>query len=107
NPDATYRTNRYEPLVQFSYDENDVDPASTSFNTPMVHYSDGLGRLVRVDELAHLNDDGTLSSAIQTWTTHYAYDLNDQLTTITDSQNNLKTMAYDGLKRKTFMNDPD
>src|SRR5262249_2656599 len=26
---------------------------------------------------------------------------------ITDSQGNVKTMQYDGLKRKTFMNDPD
>ncbi|MCZ7639102.1 MAG: hypothetical protein M5U12_25455 [Verrucomicrobia bacterium] len=88
-------------------DENDVDPVSEYFNTPMVHSNDGLGRLVQVDEVTRLNDDGTPSGTPALWTTRYEYDLNDQLTRITDSQNNVKTFAYDGLKRKTGMNDPD
>jgi len=69
--------------------------------------SDGLGRLIRVDEIVRLNDDGTPSGSLNTWTTRYEYDLNDCLTRITDSQNNVKLMRYDGLKRKTWMNDPD
>src|SRR5439155_17316180 len=107
NPYATFSRTAYEPLVTKSYDENDTDPASPSYDTPMVHYQDGLGRLVRVDEMAHLNDDGSLSGDMKTWTTSYEYDLNDRLTKITDSQGNVKTMTYDGLKRKTAMNDLD
>jgi YD repeat-containing protein len=107
NQDGTRRRTVYEPLRTKSYDENDTDPASPHFDTPMVHYSDGLGRLVRVDEITRLNDDGTSAGDLRTWTTRYEYDLNDQLTRITDSQNNVKWMEYDGLKRKTFMNDLD
>jgi RHS repeat-associated protein len=107
NPDGTFRRTAYEPLVTRSYDENDTDPASPSFDTPMVHHNDGLGRLVRVDEITRLSDDGTPAGAHKTWATRYEYDLNDQLTRITDSQNNVKTFTYDGFRRKTGMNDPD
>ncbi len=107
NPDGTQRRTVYEPLVTRSFDENDVDPTSPYYDTPMVHYNDGLGRLIQVEEISHINDDGTPTGAIRTWTTLYQYDLNDQLTRITDSQNNVKTFTYDSLKRKTFMNDPD
>ena len=107
NPDGTFRRTVYEPLLTRSFDENDTDAASPYADTPMVHQNDGLGRLIRVDELSHLNDDGTPAGTLKTWTTLYQYDLNDQLTRITDSQNNQKWMQYDGLKRKTFMNDPD
>jgi RHS repeat-associated protein len=107
NPDGASRHTIYEPLLTRSFDENDSDPASPFHDTPMVHFNDGLGRLVRVDEISRLRDDGTPAGALKTWTTRYEYDLNDQLTKITDSQNNVKLMAYDGLKRKTFMNDPD
>ena len=60
-----------------------------------------------MDEITRLNDDGTPGSGLNTWTTLYEYDVNDQLTRITDSQGNVKTLTYDGLKRKTFMNDLD
>lgn len=107
NSDGTFRLTVYEPLLTRSFDENDTDPASPNFNTPILHYSDGLGRLVQVDETTKLNDDGTLGRDIRAWTTRYGYDLNDQLIRITDSQSNVKTFTYDGLKRKTGMNDPD
>lgn len=107
NPDGTLRRTVYEPLLTFSFDEHDSDPASPFHDTPMVHFNDGLGRLIRVDETSRLKDDGTPAGELKTWATRYEYDLNDQLTKITDSQNNVKIMAYDGLKRKTFMNDPD
>ncbi|HTL57157.1 MAG TPA: SpvB/TcaC N-terminal domain-containing protein [Candidatus Limnocylindrales bacterium] len=106
-PDGTFSRTVYEPLRTRSFDENDTDPASPNFNTPMVHYNDGLGRLIQVDETARLNDDGTPAGDLRTWTTRYEYDLNDQLTRITDSQKNIKTFGYDGLKRKIEMNDPD
>ncbi len=107
NADGTTARTEFEPLVTRGFDENDVDPASPHFNTPSVQFADGLGRMIRVDEVVRLNDDGTPAASPQTWTTRYEYDLNDRLTRITDSQGNVKVMRFDGLKRKTFMNDPD
>ncbi len=107
NPDATMRYTVFEPLLSRFYDENDADPASPHFDTPKVQYTDGLGRLVRVDEITRLNDDGLAGNTLRPWTTRYEYDANDQLTGIVDSQNNTKRFTYDGLTRKTFMNDPD
>jgi RHS repeat-associated protein len=107
NPDGSLRRTVHEPLLSKSFDENDCDPSSPYFNTPTVHYNDGLGRLVRVDESTRLNDDGTTAGGIKIWATCYEYNLNGQLTLITDSQGNGKSFEYDGLHRKTFMNDPD
>lgn len=107
NPDGTIRRSVYEPLVVRSWDENDTDPASPDHETPLVHFRDGLGRLARVDEITRLNDEGLPAGSRRAWTTRYEYDLNDQLTRIVDSQNNVKTFTYDGLKRKTLMNDPN
>ena len=106
NPDGSFRRIEFKPLVKWSYDEHDTDPASPHLDTPFVHHSDGLGRLVRADEVVRLDDDGTMGPAA-VWSTRYEYDLNDQLIRITDSQNNVKTFAYDGLKRKTLMSDPN
>ncbi|HVV70782.1 MAG TPA: hypothetical protein VHI52_04665, partial [Verrucomicrobiae bacterium] len=107
DPDGSIARTVYEPLVTRAYDENDTDPASPFFNTPMVHYQDGLGRLIRADELSHLNDDGSPAGEIRTWTTQFTYDLNDQLTGIVDPLGNTKSMQYDGLKRKLSTSDPD
>ncbi|MGO8678836.1 MAG: toxin TcdB middle/N-terminal domain-containing protein [Limisphaerales bacterium] len=107
NPDGTFRSTAYEPLVTRSFDENETDPTSPDYDTPTVQYSDGLGRVIRTDETTRLNDDGTAATDLKTWTTLFGYDANDRLTRITDPQNNVKILLYDGLKRKTFMNDPD
>ena len=107
HPDDTFLRSDYEPLVTRVFDENDVDPSSPHFDTPMVHYVDGLGRFIRVDEIVRLNDEGTAADGPRSWTTRYEYDLNDQLTGIIDSQGNVKMLRYDGLKRRTMMNDPD
>jgi len=107
NPDGTFRRTVYEPLVTRSFDENDTDPASPYYDTPMVHHNDGLGRLVEVDEITRLTDEGLPAGELRIWTTRYEYDLNDNLTHLTDSQGNQKWFRYDGLKRKLFMNDPD
>jgi RHS repeat-associated protein len=107
HPDGSYRRTVIEPLLTREYDENDVDPDSPHSATPMVHAKDGLGRLVRVEEVTRLDDDGRPVPDLRSWITRYQYDLNDQLIQITDSQNNVKTFSYDGLKRKLFMNDPD
>ncbi len=107
NPDGTFETTAYEPFVTRSHDASQTDPASPFFGAFMAHHEDGLGRLIRVDEVVRLQDDGTTSSAPNTWTTRYEYDLNDQLVRITDSQNNVKRWSYDGLMRKVSMDDPD
>jgi YD repeat-containing protein len=98
---------QFLPLEKRLFDENDNDPGSPYHDTPMVQFSDGLGRLIRVHEVVRLNDDGTSGGTINEWPTQYRYDLNDNLTQITDSQGNQKWFRYDGLKRKLFMNDPD
>ena len=97
----------YLPLETILYDEEDVNPASAYFNTPHVQLKDGLDRLIGVIERTKLNDDGTVAASQVDWPTSYEYDLNDNLTHITDSQGNQKWFRYDGLKRKLFMNDPD
>jgi RHS repeat-associated protein len=107
NQDGTFARTAYEPLLTRSYDENQADATSVFFGAAMVHHQDGLGRLIRTDEIVKINDDGTPAATPKTWTTRYEYDLNDRLTRIQDSQNNIKWLEYDGLKRKTFMNDPD
>jgi RHS repeat-associated protein len=107
NPDGTFSRTVYEPLVTRGFDENATDPNSPFFNASKVCFSDGLGRLIRTDELTRLNDDGTPAADLKTWTTTYAYDVNGRLTRLTDSQGNVKTLQYDGLERKTSMNDPD
>lgn len=107
NPDGTFSRTVYEPLITRAYDENDTDAASPYFDTPLRSVSDGLGRLVRVEETARLNDDGSRSPEVKVWSTVYDYDLNDNLIRITDAQGNVKTMEYDSLKRKISMRDPD
>lgn len=107
NADRTFRQTQFGPFRTTTYDENDTDPASPNYQTPTIRYMDGLGRLVRVDETTRLKDDGTPGASLATWSTLYQYDINDQLTKITDSQNNVKTFSYDGLKRKIALNDPD
>lgn len=94
------------PLEKSLFDEEDLLAGSPHFGTAHVQHLDGLGRLVGVEETVKLTDTG-VTGPLVSWLTAYRYDLNDQLTRITDSQNNIKTMVYDGLKRLTFMNDPD
>jgi RHS repeat-associated protein len=107
NPDGTRKRTSYEPLLTKFFDENDSDPASQHSNTPTLHHNDGLGRLVRLGEITRLDDAGVPGGTLSAWTTRYEYDLHDQLVRATDSQGNVKWMTYDGLKRKTFINDPD
>lgn len=43
----------------------------------------------------------------ETYVTQYRYDTPGNLIQITDAQDNIKRITYDGLGRKTWMNDPD
>ncbi len=103
----------YEPLARLVKDEEQTRTNSIHFGSAMRHIEDGLrnqdgaGRLRQVQEIVKLTGSGAPVGPPETWTTSYEYDLLDQLTRITDSQNNVKVMAYDGLARLTFMDDPD
>lgn len=103
--DGTTNEKRYAPLVTRTYDALDLDPVSAFFDTPIAHFEDGLGRLVRVDEVVRLTDEGLPSPTLSTWTTRYAYRADGPLLRITDAQGNEKWYEYDGLGRKTYMND--
>ena len=105
--DGTSAATVYEPLVIRSFDENDRIAGSPYFDTPMVHHNDGLGRLVRVDEVVKIDDEGRSSGSINTWTTRYTYRADDLLLTLRDSQDNFKEFRYDALGRKVFMDDPN
>lgn len=94
------------PFETQLFDENDADSGSIHVDTPFIQFIDGLGRLIQVDEKVKITDEGEVGS-LATWSTQYRYDLNDKLTRITDSQNNIKRMEYDGLARLTHLNDPD
>ena len=94
------------PFETHEFDEEDLHVGSAHEGTPHVSYTDGLGRVVAVEEVVKLTDTG-LAGPRTTWRTEYAYDLNDKLIRIEDSQGNVKTMFYDGLMRMTEMNDPD
>lgn len=107
NSDKSIHKKSYEPFITKVYDENDSDNQSAFFNTPTIIHYDGLERICQLDEKVHMNNDGTLSDHIHTWTTRYQYRADDALTQLTDSVGNHKTIAYDNLKRKIFMSDPD
>ncbi len=91
-PDAfdvvTSSSTDYAPLSQITTDDNG--------NSKNFFY-DGLERLVEV----HEHNQG------ETYISRYAYDCLGNLLQITDAQNNVKTVEYDGLSRKTAINDPD
>ena len=101
-PDGSFSQILFEPLTRTIRDEEQTKVGSAHAGAAMKYEEDGLlnrdgqGRLRRVTEVVP-----------ELWLTEYRYDLLDNLTGYTDSQNNQKIMQYDGLSRKTFMNDPD
>jgi RHS repeat-associated protein len=95
------------PFQEWTFDAEDTQAGSPRAGTPHIAYLDGLGRRIGVAEVVKLNDQGQPVSVTNRWLTQYRYDLNDELVRIADSQNNVKTMEYDGLKRKTKASDPD
>jgi RHS repeat-associated protein len=101
-PDGSFAENTYAPLIKTIRDEEQTNTGSVHNGAAMRYEEDGLlnkdgqGRLRRVAELMP-----------EAWVTQYRYDVLDNLTGYTDSQGNQKHIEYDGLSRKTFMNDPD
>ena len=92
----------YVPLSEWRFDEEDlfsVDPTQNHRGTPVVLDSDGLERLVGVTEHVKRGD------VAQAWRTRYVHDLNDRLSGIVDSQDNLRLMRHDGLGRRIALHD--
>lgn len=91
----SFVTTAYRPLEKSVFDEN---------NNEMTYLTDGLKPLdekgERLVEVQEVNKG-------ERYRTFYEYNTVDSLTRIEDAQNNVKVFSYDGLQRKTFMNDPD
>ncbi|MCP4541745.1 MAG: hypothetical protein GY832_31825 [Chloroflexi bacterium] len=101
NPDGTFTTVTHRPLAQIQADEEDNTPGSLYFDTPKTLYYDGLERLVGVQEV------NVVDGQLEVYNTAYSYDPLGNLTHIVDAQNNVKTMQYNALSRKVYMEDPD
>src|SRR5260370_16260735 len=69
NQDGTFGLTAYEPLLTRSFDENQTDPTNSFYGNSIVHYTDGLGRLVRVHEVTHLTADVIERSTLNSRTT--------------------------------------
>ena len=101
NPDGSFASVEYHPLVQIQSDEEDNHLGSPYVGTPKTLRYDGLERLVEVVETNRVSD------TVESYHTYYGYDPLGNLVQITDAQGNVKTMQYDALSRKVRMVDPD
>ena len=95
------------PFQVWAYDQEDQHAGSQFAGTPLITHSDGLGHIVTSIQAVKLDDNGQPTATTNHWVTRYQYSLNDQIIRITDPRNNVKTIQYDGLKRKLSVNDPD
>ena len=67
--------------------------------------TDGLGRLIRVDEPDSTGSLGTVAAPTQP--TSYVYDVLDELTTVTQGTQPSRSFVYDSLKRLTDATNPE
>jgi RHS repeat-associated protein len=94
NPDGTHTETHYDLWTTTAIDAN---------RHQRVYTNDAFGRMVQVEEYT-----GTVEGGLNLYaTTHYAYDLLDNLTTVSDTLGSVTTMTYDPLGRKIAMDDPD
>ena len=105
NPDGSFRTTAYEPMVEVESDENDVSDDPRYMGTPVRRWINGLERIARVEEIVRTADDGTPAADLATWTTIYDWAYDGQIARITDSQGNQKTFSYDGLGNRVVLDD--
>ena len=112
NNGRSYSQWSYQPLVQLISDNEQTDSSSDHYGSYKRLIFDGLlneqgqGRLVQVDEVVKLDENGE-ESTITEWSTLYEYDVLGNFTKLTDAQGNVRTMFYDGLNRNYFYNDPN
>lgn len=101
NPDDTFTSISHEPLVQHHFDEEDNQLGSPPANTPSTFRYDGLDRLLSVREV------NVVDGQVEEYEIRFVHDLLGNLTQVTDAQGNVKTMRYDALSRRVYMDDPD
>lgn len=95
-PDGTFSSTSFTPLAKTVFDEEDNGTGKHA-DTPHTFIQDGLERLVEVQE----------KNGGETYVTRYSYDGLGNLVWVLDNEGNVKTMEFDGLGRKTRMDDPD
>ncbi|HZE86742.1 MAG TPA: PA14 domain-containing protein [Methylomirabilota bacterium] len=88
NPKGDTKTIAYDHWKETSVDENGHIKRN---------YSNAFNKIVKIDEV-----DGGL-----TYSTNYAYNPRDQLSSINDTSGNNTSFVYDSLGRKTSQTDPD
>ncbi len=95
----------YLPLQVDAKDEEDTLETGLHSGTYQSTVTDGLGRTVTVIERnKRLSDPGDTATE---YVTTYAWNLQDDLVSVTDAFDNVRYMRYDGLGRKIFKNDTD
>ena len=113
NGNIVFSTITFKPLIKIVQDEEQNNPESPHFGCKKKYVEDGLldengkGRLRQVFEVVKIDDFGEPLQTPVEWQTTYSYDLLKNLINYTDAQDNQKVFQYDGLGRKTYMNDPD
>ncbi len=101
NANGTYASVAYDDWTTSTTDENGHLQKS---------YFDAYGRLIKKEEYTGADGRSTnypATSYALYATTQYTYDSEGNLTQTQDAKNNITTIAYDKLGRKTSMNDPD
>ncbi len=93
-PDGSQTRFEYSPLSTREFDENDNDPSSPQFNTPRTRIRDGLGRIVRVDDLL----DGSVTSV------QLERDALGNIRAVVGPAGT-RTFRFDGRSRRTAMED--
>jgi RHS repeat-associated protein len=97
----------YLPFEVWAFDQEDHRAGSPHVGTPFITHSDGLNRIIASVQAVKMADTGEPTVATNHWVTRFDYNLNDQIVRITDPRNNVKTIQYDGFKRKRVVHDPD
>lgn len=103
---SLYTTYGYDPMLRVTSVANAVGTTTTTYDDwkttitdargkPKSLYNDAYGNLKQVDEV----------NGSSTYTTTYTYDLNDNLTKITDALSNIRNFTYDGLSRRLTAED--
>lgn len=96
-PDGSFRSVEYGPLVTRTFDEDDNDPADAQANTPDVSTFDGLGRLTSTAR--------QLTSGGPSSVNKVGYDVLGLLSTVRDAAGNVRTQTADRFGRVVRVDD--
>ncbi|QUJ67514.1 VCBS repeat-containing protein [Photobacterium sp. GJ3] len=103
---ATYTEAIYHPQQVWIQDSEQTLAGGRHAGAGKWLVYDGFGQLREVRENVGVGRDGEQGS-LQEWVTRYDFDVVGNFTRLTDAFGNQRVMAYDGLGRNTFINDPN